>query len=486
MDASQIQECASRYLTSARMSGVIMVPQSEGKFDLSEVRAAAKEFLSPEPALLPVKKARSARAATGDLPVELIRLPSGIRVAYFERPQSHAFSVHAAVLGGLRMEIARPVEKAETDWGSSYMMSLTWNKGTSTRNAREIAAITEGRAAGMDGFAGRNSAGLQMTGLSRDWGELSTLFTDVLLEPVFPPDEVAHSRRVAEDSVRSLEDHTGQLCSKLFLQSLFEHHPYGRITIGSLESLGAITSEKLEAFHHAWLRPERLVLSVSGSVKRSKLDHWLKLLEDRAQFVSKARKVVDLPTSLPDEPELKAPRWIEKSLGREQTHILIGGLGTRITAEDRHALRLMQTLLGGQSGRLFIELREKKSLAYSVAPMSFEGIENGYVGTYIACSPQKREEAVAGIKKVLGDLAAKGPTAAEMKRAQEFFLGRRAMDLQSDSSIAAHFGLETLYGIEHHSEASLAKKIRAISPREIQRVCRKYLVDRHQVTAAVG
>src|SRR6185312_4843313 len=158
-----------------------------------------------------------------------------------------------------------------------------------------------------------------------------------------------------------------------------------------------------------------------------------------------ARRAVELS----DEPVLKAPRWIEKALGREQTHILVGGLGTRITADDRHALRLMQTLLGGQSGRLFIELREKKSLAYTVAPVSMEGMERGYVGTYIACSPSKRKEAIDGIKKVLEDLAKKGPTSTEMARAQEFFLGRGAMDMQGDSTLAAHYGIEAVYGIKH-------------------------------------
>ena len=102
---------------------------------------------------------------------------------------------------------------------------------------------------------------------------------------------------------------------------------------------------------------------------------------------------------LGDEPELKAPRWVEKSLGREQTHILVGGLGTKITAEDRHALRLLQTILGGQSGRLFIELREKKSLAYTVAPLSMEGLSaDTSAPTSLAARP-RRQESIDGIKQ---------------------------------------------------------------------------------------
>jgi zinc protease len=165
---------------------------------------------------------------------------------------------------------------------------------------------------------------------------------------------------------------------------------------------------------------------------------------------------------------------------------MVGGRGTRVGADDRHALRLMQNILGGQSGRLFIELREKKSLAYTVAPISFEGLEPGYAGTYIACSPSKSKEAVDGIRSVLETLARKGPTPAEMKRAHEYQLGRRAMDLQSDSSIAAHYGLEALYGIAPESDDQAARRIRAITGRDVQAVCRKYLVDPPMVTAVVG
>jgi zinc protease len=146
----------------------------------------------------------------------------------------------------------------------------------------------------------------------------------------------------------------------------------------------------------------------------------------------------------------------------------------------------LQTLLGGQSGRLFIELREKKSLAYTVSPISFEGLEKGYVGTYIACAPQKRKEAIEGIRKTYEDLLAKGPTDKEMDRAKEFYIGRRAMDLQSDPSLAAHFGLEALYRIPNLTEDQLAKKIRAISAKDVRAICRKYLLEPHMVTSIVG
>lgn len=499
IDAFRIREVAATYIDPRRMSIVVLVPKDQASFDASELSQMARNILGSEeigakesekvPAKARVKSKSVDPSAT---PVEFIELESGMRVAYFERPQSHVFSMHASALGGLRLELSAPVESSARDWGSSHLMALTWTKGIAGMgsakglSAREIAGIVEGSAAGMDGFSGRNSIGLQMTGLSRDWGKLSTLFSQTLASPTFPKDEVEHSKRIVEDSIRSIEDHTSQLCSKLFLETLYENHPYGKLMYGSLESVAAIDSEKLQAFHRQWVRPERLTVAVSGPIKRGSLEAWLRELEDRVRDVAQRARGESQPQSLADENSLKGPRWVERSLGREQTHILVGGLGTRIFAEDRHAIRLLQTLLGGQSGRLFIELREKKSLAYTVAPVSFEGLERGYIGTYIACSPGKRQEAIEGIKTVLETLAAKGPTAAEMNRAKEFYLGRRAMDMQSDSAIAAHYGLETLYGVPHMSEKQLVKKIESITANEIRKVCKQYLVDPHMVTAVVG
>ena len=488
VDSERIRQVAREYLHYGRMAAVVMLPKdqakAEHKFDIQAMREEAQKQL-PVPVkekAVTVKKKKNA----SDLPIEYFTLPSGIRVAFNERSHSHVFSIHASVLGGLRLELAQPFESKEKDWGVSHMMSLTWTKGTSRRSAREISSIVEGAAAGLDGFSGRNSVGLALTGLNRDWTKLSDLFSEVLIDPAFPDSEVAHSKRVALDSLRSLEDHTSQLCSKLFLETLFENHPYGRITLGSMESVEAMSSAKLKAFHRAWIRPERLSLAISGAIRRPVLELWLKQLDERlTELKAKSEPWSEL-AEISEESDLVAPRWVERALGREQTHILVGGLGTRVHGDDRYDLRLLQNILGGQSGRLFIELREKKSLAYTVAPTSFEGVERGYVGTYIACSPSKKQEALEGIAKVLETLAAKGPTSAEMDRAREFFLGRRAMDLQSDSAIASSFGLEQLYGIQHLGESELAQRIRKISGKDIQRICKKYLIEPHRVTSVVG
>jgi zinc protease len=309
------------------------------------------------------------------------------------------------------------------------------------------------------------------------------LFLEVLLDPAFSVLEVEHARRITEDSIKGMEDHTSQLTSKLFLENLFENHPYGKITIGTLESISKIGSDELKKLHRSWIQPKRLVISVSGALNRSDLDQWLSQID---KSLSAKSNDAGETIQIADEKSLKAPRWVEKSLGREQAHILVGGLGTTLKSDDRYAIRILNNILGGQSGRLFIELREKKSLAYSVAPMSFEGIERGYVAGYIACAINKRKEALQGMTAVLEVLEKKGPSEKEMKRAREFYLGRRAMDLQSDSSLASNYGLEALYGVDLKDDAELNRIINRVTAKNIQKVCRDYFLEPHLVTSVVG
>ncbi len=471
--SEDIQRVAREYLNYDGMCGVLLQPKSQSEYDFSETQMEAKTILKKSEL-----KSKTHFVSGHKKSAQHFTLPSGVRVIFNERPETQVFSIHASVLGGVRLETIGP----SGNWGASNLISLSWTKGTTDKDAKTISSFIEGSAAAMDGFSGRNTIGLQLTGLAKDWGKLSPLFSEVLLDPVFSESEVEHARRIAEDSIKSMDDHTAQLSSRLFLENLFERHPYGRVTVGSLETVSKIKSETLKKLHRMWVQPKRLVLSLSGSLNQKQLEKWLHDLDKNF----KTDPSQNSSEILADEPVLKAPRWVEKSLGREQAHIFIGGLGTTLRSNDRFAIRLLNTLLGGQSGRLFIELREKKSLAYSVAPMSFEGIERGYVAGYIACALNKREEAVAGLKTVFESLAKKGPTPKEMERAREFYLGRRAMDLQSDSSLASNYGLESLYGVESIETEELIKKIKQVTSKEIQEVCKKYFLESHLVTSVVG
>ncbi|NDG84734.1 MAG: insulinase family protein [Proteobacteria bacterium] len=454
---STLKRLAHEYLGADRMSLVLFQPKGESPAEFEEARSIVEKLPKVKPASIPKFKQKES------LQPEIFTTPGGLQVSYFERAGSPVYSLHASAFGGSRSELTL----SPRYWGASNLLAHTWTKGTADLSSKEISRIVEGSAASLDGFGGRNTVGLQSTGLVRDWEKLSGLFNEILLEPAFPDDEIEHSKRVTEEQIRSIPDHSSQVCSKLFMENLFEEHPYGKHPLGSLEQLAALGRNDLRSLHETFITPKNMALSIVGGVSRDEVESWLTELDSN---LSKRKSTFSQGLLAPPAP-LKAPRWAGAEFGREQTHIMVGGLGISMHHEDRYALRILQNILGGQSGRLFIELREKRSMAYSVAPLSMEGIETGYVGTYIACAPGKKDEAIKGMRTVLEDLARKGPTKSEMERAKNYYLGQRAMDLQSSWSIASSFGLELLYKDRVTLESEVRKRVTRVNAAAVQRVC---------------
>jgi zinc protease len=181
---------------------------------------------------------------------------------------------------------------------------------------------------------------------------------------------------------------------------------------------------------------------------------------------------------------LKSERLVEVIKKREQNHLIVGFLGTRVSDLERYDLRVLLTVLGGQSGRLFREIRDRQGLCYTVAPISFEGIEPGYVGVYIGCDPKKREQALKAIRIELDKLVSKPITSLELERAKQFVLGRYHMDMQLNSSIASSQAFNTLYGLGHNEHTKIADGIRRVSIKSIYNLSQK-LFSAPSVTALI-
>ncbi len=468
---SILRRLSQHYLTRERSSMVLFQPKGEALHNFEGIES-----------ILPVEhQAKRTRSSTKSSAVgepSVFSLPCGLRVSHLERKGSPVYSIYAAAFGGSRSE----VKMGDDSVGGSNLLARTWAKGTQRHNSKEISAIVEGAAASLDGFSGRNSLGLQSTALTRDWDRLSALFTEVLFEPSFLEDELSHAKRVIEEQIKSIPDHSSQVCSKLFMENLFEGHPYSVHPFGTVDQVHALGRALIQKLHSTFINPRNMVISVVGGISREELEPWLSDLDLKMK-----QRDSSFHQGLIHPPEpLKAPRWVGANFDREQTHIMVGGAGVSMYQSERHALRILQNILGGQSGRLFIELREKRSMAYSVSPISMEGLEAGHAGTYIACAPDKKEEAISEIRRVIETMAKQGPTAAEMQRAKNYYLGQRAMDLQATWSLASNHGLELLFRDSITTESEVRRTIEKVSASQVRAICQRLLLDSPQVTVVVS
>jgi zinc protease len=158
---------------------------------------------------------------------------------------------------------------------------------------------------------------------------------------------------------------------------------------------------------------------------------------------------------------------------RAQAHLVIGFRGVSVADDDRFALEVISQMLAGQSGRLFLELRDKQGLAYSVTATSVEGLAPGYFAVYIATAPEKLDQARAGLLDQLHRLLDSPPGDAELDAARRHLIGNFAIDRQRNAVHAAQTSLNALYGLGADASSSYPERIRAITGKDVLRVAQR-------------
>jgi zinc protease len=190
------------------------------------------------------------------------------------------------------------------------------------------------------------------------------------------------------------------------------------------------------------------------------------------------------PTIARDLPR-QEPIEVFRFLTKEQAHAVIGYPGTTLNDPDRFALEILAQILSGQGGRLFVELREKRALAYRVSAFSMEGLDPGYFAVYIACSPDNLEEAVSEIRSQVTRVVSDGVTDEEVGRARKYLIGTHAIGLQRKSAIASALAFHEAYGQGWREYRRYPEQIARVTVADVQAAARKYLVPQRQIVAVV-
>ncbi|MGH7901419.1 MAG: M16 family metallopeptidase, partial [Thermodesulfobacteriota bacterium] len=155
----------------------------------------------------------------------------------------------------------------------------------------------------------------------------------------------------------------------------------------------------------------------------------------------------------------------------------------RLKDNDQYAFEVLNAVLSGQGGRLFMELRDKKSLAYTVTSFLTLGLEPGFFGVYIGSAPEKEKEAIDGIKEQLSRVLNDGITQDELKRAQNYLVGNFEIGLQQNSSQAAKIAFDEVYGVGWDEYTKYPEKIYSVTTEDVKRVARKYVdLDKYTLT----
>ncbi|PIR25511.1 MAG: hypothetical protein COX62_05040 [Deltaproteobacteria bacterium CG_4_10_14_0_2_um_filter_43_8] len=451
VDAQMLQDVAKKYLHLKQSSVVLVLP---------ETSAWKKKHKSLEGILLKQKKQSIQKKKSGPV---VTKLSNGLKLIIQPTHHLPLVSMVAANLGGLRAENVR-------NNGISLLLSRVAAKGTTQRDSNKIAHDIDRIAGSVGAFSGKNSVGMRAECMSEHLQVGFDLFSEIILDANFDTNEVKKEKYLQLEQIRHQEDNLSKMAFQYFLEALYPKHPYGLPVTGKAASVKKLQAKDLKkAWTDSFHTPEMLI-SIVGDVN---VDTTIHMCEERfSGFKKKASKKLSLKSDA-------APKHIiEKKVhkaDKQQAHIVLGFKGISFYDKDYYAAQVLNNILSGQGGRLFLQLRDKQSLAYTVTSVLQAGIDPGYFAVYIGTDPAKTDTAISSMKNELELISTKKVKADELDRAKQYIAGVYELDLQRFGSIASNMAFNELYGLGIEEMKKYPERVLKVTTEDVLRVAKKLI-----------
>lgn len=463
VDAAQILEAARRHLRPENLSLVAQIPEGASAPDLTQLQAKLDQIMARLEPAGPVQAPQAHK----------FNLENGLTLIV--KPQQ-AVPLAAMVLAGPGGQAAETEQEA----GLSQIWAQTLTRGSSQHSYESLAQELEGMAAGLEGFSSRSTAGLSGSFLSENWRRGLELMAEVWNSPSFPPEQIERAKATQLAKLRAQEDSPVARGFKRFRKLLYGEHVYGRDPLGSPAGLAALGRDQLLALHGRLRGPGGLVLTVVGDVEAEEVARQVNRLFGGLQGRVEA-------ANLPLAAALDAPRQDQiKDAKAQQTQIMLGFIAPAADDPARWPFRVMEAILGGQGGRLFVELRDKRSLAYGVQPFYTPSRRAGAFGVYMGVGPGKEAKALAGLAQQLKRLRQEEPSPEEMERAVGYLLGQEAIGLQSYGAKAMTMAQDELLGLGYDEHQRTAQHLQAVTPALVRQQAAQVLDPQRQALLTLG
>ncbi len=408
-------------------------------------------------------------------PIITRQLPNGLRLLIVEHDELPVADFILYLGSGSELD---PAGKT----GLATLTAQMLMEGTTSRSSLEIAdqqaalGVRVGAAGGWDG---------SIVNLHTPTAQLDSalaLFADVALRPAFPENELERLRQERLTLHIQLRDRPQAIADNAFNALLFgDQHPYGSSTIGTDETTRALAREDLARFYHTYYRPNNAALVVVGAVKADDIER-----RARALFGAWERGAV--AASAPPEPPVTpttAVYLIDKPAA-PQSSIRIGAIGASRTADDYHAIQVVNTILGGSfTSRLMQNLRESKGYTYG-AGSNFQTRRGA--GPFVAQAEVTGAKTDSSLIEFMKELRGIGETVPvqELERAKRYLTLQMPRAFETTTDIANQLVPIVRYGLPLDYYDSYARRINAITQADVQRVARRYIDPAHLVVLVVG
>lgn len=370
--------------------------------------------------------------------------------------------------------------------GAADLIDSLLLKGTTSRNAEQIAQAIDGLSLEVSFSTRRDASYISATFLPEDTQASLDLIAELLLFSTL--DDLPREREKMRGEIQMDLDAPQSVASDRLNRTLFNDTPYGYTESVILENLDRFDTVSFLYNHYRTVyRPDRLVACVVGNLDLVQFAEQFEAAFDRddtrriASGTGTAWNTVLSRLKLKDSQVVRSP-WKDAS----QVHVYQSWLLPDANHPDYIPLSVMNMMLGGAglSSRLFTQLRDKQGLAYSVYSYLNPNKYCGQCTLYIGTEPGKLAQAVAGFQHEVKRLMDEPASEQELQETINNVLGRRSVGLETAWQQASLLLSNAIMGRDVDYLRTLPDKIKAVTTKDIQRVAAAYLSGPSIISAA--
>lgn len=398
---------------------------------------------------------------------------AGWRVVFVPRPESTTLALRWLVAAGGCHDGAHP--------GLSL---LTERLVYSTRAPRrpDLGAVLDAHGAEGASQTTREYATYRAVAPAPERRALLALLRELARPPVLKPTAVARQQS-ALSAAAAAPRPPGDTLWDLLLGALWGDHPLARPPHGTAESIAALRPAHVAAHYAARYGPAHTVLAVAGACP---LDELCAAADAIPPCRPADDPAPDAVPCLPDAPTFQGPsahfRWRPGAVA----HVAVAVPVPDMSHPHRSALRLLDYLLGrGGSARLYRDLRLCRQLVYSCGSVYMPYASAGVFAAHAVCAPAQASTVAALLADSLLGLAATPPTEDELAAARTRYAGTLHRGFETNASLTAILGVETLLA-EWEPFAASAARVAAVTSDDVAAIARAYFAPDRLVQAVVG
>ena len=400
-------------------------------------------------------------------------MANGLRVLVAEMPETRSVSIAVYVGVGSRVE-------SKLDAGTSHFLEHMVFKGTAKRpTAADISQEIESRGGLVNASTDKEVTVFWSRVPARHYLVALDVIADMIRAPMLRPDDVESERRVVVEELRMYRDQPQDRVHTLIDELLYPRHPLGWEVAGREQVVLAMDADSLRAFMSRNYAPGRSVVALAG---RLVADEAIAAVQEQFAFLGAREAPAFVPAP-------KAGKVRAKVVGKraEQTHLCIGWRTVPTDHPDKFTVDMLNAVLGeGMSSRLFLELREKRGLAYDVHSYDSNYADAGHLVVYAGFAPAKTAEVTTAVLREVARLRDEGVPDAELERVRDFAKGRMELRLEDTRGVSSWLAGQELFLGRVRTVEEVCAIIDGIGPDDIQRAARTYLRPELAYVAAVG